>query len=129
MVGSENAQPSLCHGLDWWWWACRELQDVARGGDDEAAENMLAQTLPAIRQHASRALVPIATAQRPFGSLIAQTRGKEGPGSFTADDIDRQLRPVNPFGLSPAASKAADYTLTTLDAIVNWTRTSSIWPL
>ena len=48
-------------------------------------------------------------------------------GSF--DARDSPLPPANPFGLPPALSKSADFVLTSLDGLANWTRTSSIWPM
>ncbi|KAJ1551062.1 hypothetical protein HK405_015265, partial [Cladochytrium tenue] len=36
---------------------------------------------------------------------------------------------VNPFNLPGPANNAAEAVLTTLDSVVNWIRTSSMWPM
>jgi NADH dehydrogenase (ubiquinone) Fe-S protein 7 len=45
------------------------------------------------------------------------------------DGKDLPLAPVNPFNLPKVANNAAEFALTTMDSIINWTRTSSIWPM
>ena len=45
------------------------------------------------------------------------------------DGKDLPLAPVNPFNLPKAANNAAEFALTTMDSIINWTRSSSIWPM
>lgn len=49
------------------------------------------------------------------------------PGSY--DDKSTKLRPVNPFSLPPLANSTAQHILTTLDGVIGWVRTSSIWPM
>ncbi|TPX33737.1 hypothetical protein SmJEL517_g03486 [Synchytrium microbalum] len=50
--------------------------------------------------------------------------------SLTAfDQADAPLRPANPFNLPAPVSNAADVALTTIDQLINWARTSSIWPM
>ena len=40
-----------------------------------------------------------------------------------------ELEKVNPFNLPSPVNNAADMALTTIDGIVNYVRTSSIWPM
>jgi NADH dehydrogenase (ubiquinone) Fe-S protein 7 len=49
------------------------------------------------------------------------------PTSFDKKGIPPQ--PVNPFNLPTGVNNAADMALTTIDGIVNYIRTSSIWPM
>jgi NADH dehydrogenase (ubiquinone) Fe-S protein 7 len=45
------------------------------------------------------------------------------------DKKDSPPVPVNPFNLPTGANNAAEFALTTIDGIVNYIRTSSIWPM
>ena len=45
------------------------------------------------------------------------------------DPKDVKLQPVNPFGLPAKVNNTADFVLTTIDNVVNWVRTSSMWPM
>jgi NADH dehydrogenase (ubiquinone) Fe-S protein 7 len=48
----------------------------------------------------------------------------------TLSSFDKtELEKVNPFNLPPKLNNAADMALTTIDGIVNYVRTSSIWPM
>ncbi|KAJ3254357.1 hypothetical protein HK103_007239 [Boothiomyces macroporosus] len=45
------------------------------------------------------------------------------------DTKDAKPQPVNPFNLPKPLNNAAEFALTTIDSIVNYVRTSSMWPL
>ncbi|KAI9100421.1 ndufs7, NADH:ubiquinone oxidoreductase 20 kd subunit [Phlyctochytrium arcticum] len=87
----------------------------------------------------SRAIVPVASPSRSFkstprtetsiGQLVSAMRGKNGPASFNDADVSKSLQPVNPYNLPGPANNAAEWALTTIDGLINWTRTSSIWPM
>jgi NADH dehydrogenase (ubiquinone) Fe-S protein 7 len=63
--------------------------------------------------------------QRGIARLVAGRKDKLG--SF--DVRDSPPAAANPFHLPAAANAAAEFALTTLDGLANWTRTSSIWPM
>lgn len=42
---------------------------------------------------------------------------------------DAPLQEVNPFNLPKPVNNAAEFALTTIDGVVNYVRTSSIWPM
>ncbi|KAJ3005651.1 hypothetical protein HKX48_000561 [Thoreauomyces humboldtii] len=67
--------------------------------------------------------------QSNIGQLVSQMRAKQGPVAFNDADVKRTLQPVNPYNLPKAANNAAEWALTTIDGLFNWTRTSSIWPM
>lgn len=50
-------------------------------------------------------------------------------GQTTFNQKEIQLQPVNPFNLSSPANNAAEFVLTTLDNVVNWVRSASMWPM
>ncbi len=67
-------------------------------------------------------------AMRQSRGIARLVAGKGQPlGSF--DARDQKLAAANPFGLAKPLANAADFALTTLDGLANWTRTSSIWPM
>ncbi|KAJ3153758.1 NADH dehydrogenase Fe-S protein subunit 7 ndufs7 [Geranomyces michiganensis] len=81
----------------------------------------------------------VAQTPRPFSStpaaassisqIVSSMRAKGGPVAFNDADVKKSLQPVNPYNLPAPASNAADWALTTIDGLINWTRTSSIWPM
>ncbi|KAJ3190267.1 NADH dehydrogenase Fe-S protein subunit 7 ndufs7 [Gaertneriomyces sp. JEL0708] len=76
-----------------------------------------------------RALHTSPAPQTSMGQLISAMRGKEGPTSFNDADVKKSLQPVNPYNLPKPANNAVEWALTTVDGLLNWTRTSSIWPM
>ncbi|KND03301.1 NADH-ubiquinone oxidoreductase 19.3 kDa subunit, mitochondrial [Spizellomyces punctatus DAOM BR117] len=64
-----------------------------------------------------------------ISQIVAQMRAKGGPTSFNDADVKKHLQPVNPYNLPKVANNAAEWALTTIDGLINWTRTSSIWPM
>ncbi|KAJ3043046.1 NADH dehydrogenase Fe-S protein subunit 7 ndufs7 [Rhizophlyctis rosea] len=72
--------------------------------------------------------VALATHQsRTFGDIPKLIVREEPPNSFNR--AENPLPPVNPYGLPPALNNAAEMALTTIDGLINWTRSSSIWPM
>lgn len=49
--------------------------------------------------------------------------------AITDDPLKLGFTPANPFKLPQNANNAAEYALTTIDSIISWTRTSSMWPV
>ncbi|KAJ3145666.1 NADH dehydrogenase Fe-S protein subunit 7 ndufs7 [Geranomyces variabilis] len=65
-----------------------------------------------------------------ISQIVSSMRAKAGPVAFNDADVKKTLQPaVNPYNLPAPASNAADWALTTIDGLINWTRTSSIWPM
>ncbi|KAH9244833.1 hypothetical protein BASA81_017741 [Batrachochytrium salamandrivorans] len=60
-------------------------------------------------------------------SIVRLIANDKEMGSF--DKRDAPPPAVNPYNLSAPVNNAAEMVLTTLDGLVNWTRTSSIWPM
>jgi hypothetical protein len=71
----------------------------------------------------SKSTQPSLVFKRSIARLVAGKNDKLG--SF--DPRDSPLPPANPFNLPKTVNNAAEFALTTLDGIANWTRTSSIW--
>ncbi|KAJ3056744.1 hypothetical protein HK097_004605 [Rhizophlyctis rosea] len=69
--------------------------------------------------------VALASHTRTLHRLILHK--EEGVSSFNRDET--KPIPVNPYGLPPALNNAAEMALTTVDGLINWVRTSSIWPM
>ncbi|KAI9326866.1 hypothetical protein BDR26DRAFT_115042 [Obelidium mucronatum] len=63
--------------------------------------------------------------QRGIARLVTKDKGLS---SFDYKDATAPVK-VNPFNLPAPANNAAEFVLTTIDSIFNWTRTSSLWPL
>jgi NADH dehydrogenase (ubiquinone) Fe-S protein 7 len=59
--------------------------------------------------------------------VMSFTQKDQGLTSF--DEKEPKFQKVNPYNLPPKLNNAADYVLTGIDGIVNWVRTSSIWPV
>ncbi|KAI8910662.1 hypothetical protein DFJ77DRAFT_502585 [Powellomyces hirtus] len=76
-----------------------------------------------------RALSSTPITESNIGQLVSQMRAKNGPVSYNDADVKKSLQPVNPYNLPKAANNAAEWALTTIDGLINWTRTSSIWPM
>ncbi|KAJ3085766.1 NADH dehydrogenase Fe-S protein subunit 7 ndufs7 [Quaeritorhiza haematococci] len=74
----------------------------------------------------SKALVPVSTAHqtRAISRLIMSDKTLS---SFDTKDIPMQS--VNPFNLPGKVNNTAEFALTTLDGVINWVRTSSVWPM
>ncbi|KAI8851328.1 hypothetical protein BC829DRAFT_387178 [Chytridium lagenaria] len=86
---------------------------------DRPASLLLAQAaLPAISSSVHH------TQSRSIARLV--TRDKT-LSSFDVNDSPAEK--VNPFNLPTPVNNAAEFVLTTVDAVFNWTRTSSIWPM
>ncbi|KAJ8322956.1 hypothetical protein BDV3_006768 [Batrachochytrium dendrobatidis] len=60
-------------------------------------------------------------------SISSLTKKEPEFGSF--DKRDAPAISVNPYNLPTKVNNAAEFVLTSLDSLVNWNRTSSIWPL
>ncbi|KAJ3333840.1 hypothetical protein HDU76_002561 [Blyttiomyces sp. JEL0837] len=60
-------------------------------------------------------------------SIIRLVTKDKGVSSF--DLKDSAPIKVNPFNLPAPANNAAEFVLTTIDSVFNWTRTSSVWPM
>ncbi|KAJ3117475.1 hypothetical protein HK098_006247 [Nowakowskiella sp. JEL0407] len=89
----------------------------------------LVHTTPAQpRKQTSTALVPVSTIDqtRSIARLVVTDKSKV-PSSF--DPLDIKMQPVNPFNLPAPVNNAAEFVMTTLDNVVNWARTSSMWPM
>lgn len=39
------------------------------------------------------------------------------------------LQPINPFNLPTPAKNGAEFVLSSIDNLINWVRTNSIWPM
>ncbi|KAI8819232.1 putative NADH-ubiquinone oxidoreductase subunit B [Fimicolochytrium jonesii] len=72
---------------------------------------------------------PIASSN--IGNLVSQMRANEKspPTGFNDADVKKGLQPVNPYNLPTVANNAAEWALTTIDGLINWTRTASVWPM
>ncbi|RKO97594.1 hypothetical protein CXG81DRAFT_11742 [Caulochytrium protostelioides] len=64
---------------------------------------------------------------RAVGGNSLDAANNKAIGAYSARDAP--LRDVNPFGLGKTAAKAVDYTLTTLDSVVAYMRTGSLYQL
>jgi NADH dehydrogenase (ubiquinone) Fe-S protein 7 len=69
-------------------------------------------------------LLPRPAPLRQISNMIMKDKT---PSSY--DDKSLKLQQVNPFSLSPLANSTAQHILTTLDGVIGWVRTSSIWPM
>ncbi|KAJ3184688.1 NADH dehydrogenase Fe-S protein subunit 7 ndufs7 [Geranomyces variabilis] len=79
---------------------------------------------------ATRQISSTPAAASSISQIVSSMRAKAGPVAFNDADVKKSLQPaVNPYNLPAPASNAADWALTTIDGLINWTRTSSIWPM
>ncbi|TPX75894.1 hypothetical protein CcCBS67573_g02822 [Chytriomyces confervae] len=69
--------------------------------------------------------VALSVQRRSIARLVTKDKGLS---SFDYKDNTAPL-PVNPLNLPAPANSAAEFVLTTIDSVFNWTRTSSIWPM
>ncbi|KAI8809457.1 NADH-quinone oxidoreductase [Cladochytrium replicatum] len=87
-----------------------------------------ALTLTTARQNA---LIPasIAASQqtRSITRIVMSDKDSKNPSSFDATDV--KLPPANPYNLPKPVNNIAEGVLTTLDGVLNWARTNSIWPM
>ncbi|TPX45123.1 hypothetical protein SeMB42_g04105 [Synchytrium endobioticum] len=70
--------------------------------------------------------VPVNTIQ-PSRSIARLIMKDKSLSAFDQKDVP--LRPANPFNLPAPVNNAAEIALTTIDQLINWARTSSIWPM
>ncbi|KAJ3280995.1 hypothetical protein HK104_000273 [Borealophlyctis nickersoniae] len=73
-------------------------------------------------------ILPVALAQQSRSMSISKLI-KTGERGVSFDKNDVPMEPVNPYNLPTAVNNAAEYALTTVDGIINWARTGSIWPM
>ncbi len=59
--------------------------------------------------------------------IMSYTNADKGLNSFDAKET--KLQDVNPFNLPTKANNVAEFALTTIDNILNYVRTSSLWPM
>ncbi|KAJ3085764.1 NADH dehydrogenase Fe-S protein subunit 7 ndufs7 [Quaeritorhiza haematococci] len=71
--------------------------------------------------------VSTSTQSRSLSRLIMSDKSTQA--SFDPRADVPSIPKVNPYGLSPALNTGAEYALTTIDSVINWVRTSSVWPM
>ncbi|KAI8803544.1 NADH-ubiquinone oxidoreductase [Cladochytrium replicatum] len=77
------------------------------------------------------ALIPASLAAsqqtRSITRIVMSDKNSKNPSSFDATDV--KLPPANPYNLPKPVNNIAEGVLTTLDGVLNWARTNSIWPM
>ncbi|KAJ3201252.1 hypothetical protein HDU82_008252 [Entophlyctis luteolus] len=100
---------------------CAGLLSVAR----PAAS--VAHTAPMLRAASAPSAAAVQSVSQTRGMIRLLTKDKS-LSSFDYKDATQPVK-VNPLNLPGPVNSAAEFVLTTVDSIFNWTRTSSIWPM
>ncbi|KAJ3342692.1 NADH dehydrogenase Fe-S protein subunit 7 ndufs7 [Entophlyctis luteolus] len=109
-IGTDSVEPGILNS----WSVARPAASVAH-------------TAPMLRAASAPSAAAVQSVSQTRGIIRLLTKDKS-LSSFDYKDATQPVK-VNPLNLPGPVNSAAEFVLTTVDSIFNWTRTSSIWPM